>query len=83
MSMYLMLKERAASFHNDPEVQQALLDAKVAELSEPTLNPGEGYAELMKDASSFEDYDAAAAGAQGYGFVRLNQLALEHLLGAR
>jgi xylose isomerase len=83
MSMYLMLKERATSFRNDPEVQQALLDAKVAELSEPTLNPGEGYAELMKDASSFEDYDADAAGAQGYGFVRLNQLALEHLLGAR
>lgn len=28
-------------------------------------------------------FDADAAGQPGYGFVELNQLALEHLLGAR
>ena len=31
----------------------------------------------------FEDYDPNIAGERGYGFVRLHQLALEHLLGAR
>ena len=35
------------------------------------------------DRSAFEDYDAEAAGERGYGFVRLHQLALEHLMGAR
>ncbi|MEU4419373.1 xylose isomerase [Actinoplanes sp. NPDC024001] len=81
--MYLVLKERAKAFRADPEVQEALAASKVAELGTPTLNPGETYADLLADRSAFEDYDADAAGAQGYGFVRLNQLAIEHLLGAR
>ncbi|MEU4694181.1 xylose isomerase [Actinoplanes sp. NPDC023714] len=81
--MYLLLKERAKAFRADPEVQEALAASKVAELKTPTLNPGEGYAELLADKSAFEDYDADAAGAKGFGFVKLNQLAIEHLLGAR
>jgi len=40
-------------------------------------------ADLLKDRSAFEDYDAEAAGARGYGVARLNQLAVEHVLGAR
>lgn len=81
--MYLLLKERAKAFRADPEVQEALAASKVAELSAPTLNEGETYADLIADRSAFEEYDADAAGAQGYGFVKLNQLAIEHLLGAR
>ncbi|WP_229073054.1 xylose isomerase [Actinoplanes sp. DH11] len=81
--MYLLLKERAKAFRADPEVQAALAESKVAELREPTLNSGEGYAELLADRSAFEDYDADAVGAKGYGFVKLNQLAIDHLLGAR
>ncbi|MEU8237531.1 xylose isomerase [Actinoplanes missouriensis] len=81
--MYLLLKERAKAFRADPEVQEALAASKVAELKTPTLNPGEGYAELLADKSAFEDYDADAVGAKGFGFVKLNQLAIEHLLGAR
>lgn len=83
MRTYLILKERATAFRSDPEVQQALADAKVGELSQPTLNDGEGYPELLADQSAFEEFDAGAAGERGYGFVRLNQLALEHLTGAR
>ncbi len=34
--------------------------------------------------SAWEDFDADAYfGGKGFGFVRLQQLALEHLLGAR
>jgi xylose isomerase len=81
---YLLLKERSAAFRADPEVQEALAAAKVAELSEPTLNPGEGYEQLLADRSAWEDFDAKSYfGAKGYGFVRLQQLATEHLLGAR
>lgn len=79
MRTYLLLKERAAAFRADPEVQEALAVAGVAELSQPTLDAGESYDDLMKD----DGFDPDAAGERGYGFVRLNQLALEHLAGAR
>jgi xylose isomerase len=84
MQNYLLLKERAASFRADPEVQEALQYSKVAQINEPTLNAGESYADLLADRTSYEDFDAAAYfGGKGFGFVRLNQLALEHLIGAR
>ncbi|MEU3456370.1 xylose isomerase [Micromonospora sp. NPDC006766] len=83
MRTYLLLKERAAAFRADPEVAEALAASQVAELSTPTLNPGESYADLLADRAAFEEFDPEAAGAKGYGFVRLNQLAVEHLLGAR
>jgi xylose isomerase len=83
MQMYLLLKERAAAFRADPEVAEALATAGVPDLSTPTLAPGEGYAELLADCSAFEDFDPDAAGRRGYGFVRLHQLALDHLMRAR
>ena len=84
MQNYLLLKERAKAFRADPEVQEALVASRVPEIHEPTLNKGEGYAELLADRASFEDFDADSYfGAKGFGFVRLNQLALEHLMGAR
>ncbi|GIJ34924.1 xylose isomerase [Verrucosispora sp. WMMD703] len=83
MSTYLLLKERAAAFRADPEVAEALSASKVAELGVPTLGDGEGYTELLADTSAFEEFDVDAVAAKGFGFVRLNQLAVEHLLGAR
>ncbi|QAY59577.1 xylose isomerase [Microbacterium protaetiae] len=84
MRTYLLLKERAAAFRADPEVKEALAAARVAELAEPTLGAGEGYAELLADRSAFEDFDPDVYfGGKGFGFVRLQQLATEHLLGAR
>ena len=83
MRTYLLLKERAASFRADPDVQAALAVAGVPELSIPTMAPGESVADLLADPTAFEEFDADAVGARGYGFVALNQLALEHLLGAR
>jgi xylose isomerase len=83
MRMYLLLRERAASFRADPEVQQALHTAGVDVLRQPTRNAGETVAQLLADRTAYEDYDYDTAGARGYGFVQLNQLAIEHLLGAR
>ena len=84
MRMYLLLKERAQAFRADPEVQEALVASQVAELSTPTLAEGEGYDALLADRASYEDFDADAHfGGHGYGFVRLQQLAVEHLMGAR
>ena len=84
MRMYLLLKERAASFRADPEVQEALKAAKVDEVNVPTLNDGESYDALIADRASYEDFDSAAYfDGKGFGFVRLQQLAMEHLMGAR
>lgn len=84
MRMYLLLRQRATAFRADPEVQEAMAAARVAELREPTLGAGETYADLLADRTAFEDFDAAGYfGGRGCHFVRLNQLAIEHLLGAR
>ncbi len=83
MRTYLLLKERAAAFRADPEVQEALAAARVPELAQPTLADGETYQDLLADRAAFEEFDAEAAGARPGGQVRLSQLAVEHLLGAR
>jgi len=81
---YLLLKERAAAFRADPEVQEALAAARVPELSVATLGAGETYDDLLADRASFEDFDTDAYfNGKGFGFVRLQQLATEHLMGAR
>ncbi|MEV0228564.1 xylose isomerase [Nonomuraea sp. NPDC050786] len=78
MRTYLILKEKSRIFRADPEVQEALRASRVDELAQPTLAPGETWADLAKD-----DFDPEAAAARGFHFTRLNQLALEHLLGVR
>ena len=83
MRTYLLLAERAAAFRADPEVVEAMQLAGVPDLSVPTLSPGESYQDLLADRNAFEDYDPEVAGNRGYGFVRLHQLALEHLTRAR
>jgi xylose isomerase len=82
MRTYLLLKERAAAFRADPEVQAALEVSGVLDLARPTVD-ADGYAGLLADRSAYEDYDAEAAAKRGFGFVHLDQLMVEHLLGAR
>jgi xylose isomerase len=83
MELYLTLRERAKSFRADPEVQEALAASEVAELAEPTLDAGESYEQLLADRSAYEDFDLEPARQRGYGFARLQRLAIEHLLGVR
>jgi len=82
MRMYLLLKERARAFRADPEVQEALQAARVQELSVPTLSPDEKWSDII-DSNTIAGFDVDGAGEKGYGFVRLHQLAVEHLMGAR
>lgn len=83
MRTYLLLKERAAAFRADPEVQAALAAAGVPDLRVPTLAEGESLADLLADPSAFEAFDADASGARSHGATVLDQLAVEHLIGAR
>jgi xylose isomerase len=83
MELYLTLRDRSRAFRADPEVQEALAAAEVAELSRPTLDEGETYEQLLADRSAFEDFDLEGPRTKGYGFAELQRLAIEHLLGVR
>ncbi|MFB6435200.1 xylose isomerase [Streptomyces sp. NPDC056411] len=80
MRNYLILRERAAAFRADPAVQDALRAARVGQLARPTAE--DGLAGLLADATAWEAFDADAVAARGMAFEHLDQLALEHLLGA-
>jgi xylose isomerase len=80
MRTYLILKEKAERFAEDPEIQEALAAAKVDELSLPTLpEDGEDRFERLRD----ETVDVDELAAVGWGHERLDQLVTELLLGVR
>ncbi len=83
MATYILLKERAQAFRADPEVQETLEAAGVFDLAKPTLDEGETLESFLANRAAYEDVDVDALGAREYHFVRLNQLALEHAIGAR
>ncbi|MFM6980269.1 MAG: xylose isomerase [Micrococcales bacterium] len=84
IATYLLLKERAAKFNADPEVQKALAASKVNEINTPTFSSGETYEDLLANPEVFDNFDAEAYyDGKGAGFVKLNQLTIEHLMGAR
>jgi xylose isomerase len=74
---YLILREKAQRFHEDPEIQAALEVAKVSELSVPTL-PSGGIDALRRDVA-----DPVALAQRGQGLERLDQLVNDLLLGVR
>jgi xylose isomerase len=78
MRNYLILRARAAAFRADPQVWEALAYSRVPELAEPTLAQGEDL-----EAVRVEPFEIDALAKRGAGFERLDQLAMEHLLGAR
>jgi len=81
MRTYLILKEKAARFANDPEITDALNVARVPQLLEPTSPDGHGSAAIA--ALRTGHHDPVALGEQGYGHERLDQLVTELLLGVR
>ena len=84
MRMYLLLKERAKAFRADPEVQEAILASRQDQLAQTTLGSGESAADLIADTSAYEDFDPDVYyNGKGFGFVRIQHLATQHLLGAR
>ena len=83
MRTYLLLKQRAAAWRADPEVRAAMAASRVPELATPTLADGETWSDLLADRGAFEDFDVEAAGRRGMHYAALDQLAVEHLLGAR
>ncbi len=81
MRTYLMLKEKAAQFNNDPEIQ-----ALVAEINaeDPTMAPFLGKYSASK-AQAIKDYsfDRKAIASRGLKYERLDQLTIDLILGMR
>src|SRR3954465_1265961 len=78
MRNYLILKEKAQAFRADQEGAEALEAARVHERAVPPRGEGESLDDLRA-----ESFDPAALGERGLHFERLDQLAMEHLLGVR
>jgi xylose isomerase len=80
MRTYLILKEKAARWNADPEIQQILAELRTrggGAGERPVFSP-EGAAALKA-----QRFDLAAIRQQGYGYERLDQLTMEVLLGVR
>jgi xylose isomerase len=78
MRNWLILRERVRAFRADPEVQEALSAARVDELAVPTLAEGETWQSVREFTPGID-----GLAKRGMAFERLDQLALEHLYGAR
>ncbi len=78
MRNYLILLEKTAAFRADPEVQEALVAARLDQLATPTAAPGETVDSLRAD-----EFDPDEAAQRGMAFERLDQLALDYLYGVR
>ena len=78
MRNYLLLRNRTQAFRADPEVQAALVAARLDELAQTTLAPGETLNSMRS-----QTFDIDAAAARGMAFERLDQLALDYLYGIR
>ncbi len=62
-------------------MQEALAAARLDELALPTAE--DGLAALLADPTAYDTFDVDAAAARGMAFEHLDQLAMDHLLGAR
>jgi xylose isomerase len=78
MSTYLHLAEKAKAFRADARVQEAMQYSGVFDLAQPTLDEGESVEDLLAADDAF---DANKAAERDFGFVKLQQLAIEHLVG--
>jgi xylose isomerase len=85
MRSYLILKEKAARFNADPEIQAIL--KKQAELASASVEGSTGghfaYSARSGDALKNATFDIPAMRATAYEFERLDQLTTEVLLGVR
>ncbi len=77
MATYIGLAEKAKAFRADERVQEAMRYAGVYDLAEPTLGAGES---LESFRATDDGFDPEKAGERDYGFVALQQLAVEHLI---
>ncbi|NUL82933.1 MAG: xylose isomerase [Armatimonadetes bacterium] len=81
MKTYLILKEKAARFNADPDIQEILYQIRSGdpELEGLCANYSAGSAEALRSRS----FDRTAMGSRGLMYEKLDQLTTELLLGVR
>jgi len=81
MRTYLMLKEKAAQFNADPEIQAILAEINA---EDPALAAVFGkYSPEKAEAIKAHAFDRQAIAARGLKYERLDQLTIDLLLGMR
>ncbi|HET9590546.1 MAG TPA: xylose isomerase [Anaerolineales bacterium] len=81
MRTYLVLKEKAARFNADEEIQALLAEIHA---DDGAMNPFSGtYSTEKAEALRAHPFDREALGGRGWKYERLDQLTIELLLGVR
>lgn len=80
MRTYLILKERAAQWNRDPEIQALLAEMAKDGHKTPSLA---AYSPANRDELLRQKFDRIALGSKGLSYERLDQLTVEVLLGVR
>jgi len=81
MRTYLILKEKAARFNSDPEIQALLAEINA---TEPSLESVFGaYSREKASRLKAMSFDRVALGKRGLKYERLDQLTIDLLLGVR
>ena len=81
MRTYLILKERAARWHADAEIQALVADIHAQDAGAAALLAP--YSRAAADALKAASFDRVALGQRDLRYERLDQLTVEVLLGAR
>lgn len=81
MRTYLILKEKAARFHADAEIQALLKEINQPDASLAPLSGG--YSPIKAAQIKAHAFDRPAISAKGLHYERLDQLTIDLLLGAR
>jgi xylose isomerase len=80
MRTYLILKERAARWAADKEIQEIVTSAAKATGQVPSVSE---YSARNTETLLTHTFDRIALASRGLGYERLDQLTIEVLLGVR
>ena len=80
MRTYLIMKERAARWNADAEIQALLAEAVAHGKGAPALG---SYSTGHRDALLASSFDRASLAGRGLAYEKLDQLTIEVLLGVR
>ena len=82
MRSYNIFKEKARRFNADPEIQALLKEINGGNAEHAALFSG-GYSKAAADKLKAIDFDIDTLARRGYGYEKLDQLAIDLLLGVR
>ncbi|CAM4221953.1 xylose isomerase [Deinococcus marmoris] len=80
MRTYLILKDKVAQFHADPEITAALEAYRVEDTELATLSK---FSPENAEALKNREFDREALGVRGLGLEALDQMTIELLMGVR